>query len=444
MKLNNKGFAIASILYSIMVLFLMLLLSILGILGSRKAILDKNKKDILDSLNSVVTNNRINFEHRNITIINRGNTDDLLFALMDGVTAIDKDGNQINSGNISYDLNVNNIEDGDYTVTYSTYSNGNKIIATRKITIVSDDISQTFSYTGDSQPFTPSQNGSYKIELWGASGGSYDNQYKGGSGAYTSGNIDLKKDETLYVYVGGQGETINNSGSVSGGYNGGGKGIAQTNFLYRNFGSGGGATDARLSGGLWNDFSSLKTRIMVASGGGGSYYDKSGPKLNGGHGGTINGFDGEQTNDSWGTKGFGGTQTSAGYTSCIENTNCIDGWGYTAGNYYYGGFGFGGTSKQPSTGGGSGYYGGGGSMHVQSAGGGSSYISGYDGCDAIDESSTESNIIHTGQSIHYSGYRFRNPIMYAGNELMPTHDGLSSMTGNSGDGYAKISLIYYY
>ena len=42
-KLNNKGFAIASILYSIMVLFLLLLLSILGILGSRKAILDKNK-----------------------------------------------------------------------------------------------------------------------------------------------------------------------------------------------------------------------------------------------------------------------------------------------------------------------------------------------------------------------------------------------------------------
>ena len=53
-KLNNKGFAIASILYSIMVLFLLLLLSILGILGSRKAILDKNKKDILDSLNNEV------------------------------------------------------------------------------------------------------------------------------------------------------------------------------------------------------------------------------------------------------------------------------------------------------------------------------------------------------------------------------------------------------
>ena len=53
-KLNNKGFAIASILYSIMVLFLLLLLSILGILGNRKAILDKNKKDILEELNKEV------------------------------------------------------------------------------------------------------------------------------------------------------------------------------------------------------------------------------------------------------------------------------------------------------------------------------------------------------------------------------------------------------
>ena len=61
LKLNNKGFAIASILYSIMVLFLILLLSILGMLGSRKATLDKNKKDIVNELNHAYLINKIVF-----------------------------------------------------------------------------------------------------------------------------------------------------------------------------------------------------------------------------------------------------------------------------------------------------------------------------------------------------------------------------------------------
>ncbi len=44
-------------------------------------------------------------------------------------------------------------------------------------------------------------------------------------------------------------------------------------------------------------------------------------------------------------------------------------------------------------------------------GGGSSFISGHEGCDAIKEESTENNIIHTGQSIHYSGLYFTNTLM---------------------------------
>lgn len=421
MKLNNKGFAIASILYSIMVLFLMLLLSILGILGSRKAILDKNKKDILDSLNSVVTNNRINFEHRNITIINRGNKDDILFALMDGVTAIDKDGNQINSGNISYNLNVDNIEDGDYTVTYSTNSNGSKIIATRKVTIVSDDISQTFSQTGSSQEFISNYNGSYKIEAWGASGSDFST-YTGGNGAYVSGNINLEKDRELFVFVGS-----------SNGYNGGGTGNSSYGA------TGGGATDIR----LLNDtgFDGLKTRIMVAAGGGSAENRGDGYGAgNGGAGGNLIGIDGE-TDKSVITEvygqfpGAGGTQISGGKTLAINNTS--NNTTYSNGNAS---FGLGGSLN---AGGGGGYYGGAGSLN-SGAGGGSSYVSGYDGCNSIDSSSSEDNIIHIGSSIHYSGYYFKEPVMYAGDELMPTHDGMGNMTGNSGDGYAKISLIYYY
>ena len=152
-KLNNKGFAIASILYSIMVLFLLLLLSILGILGNRKAILDKNKKDILEELNKEVLYNRINFEHKNITIINRDNIDDIRFALLDGVSAIDENGNEIGLDKINYNLDLNDIENKLYNVTY-TVDRGNKIItATRQISFVPDssDYIDNFDYTGDSQ-----------------------------------------------------------------------------------------------------------------------------------------------------------------------------------------------------------------------------------------------------------------------------------------------------
>ena len=37
--------------------------------------------------------------------------------------------------------------------------------------------------------------------------------------------------------------------------------------------------------------------------------------------------------------------------------------------------------------------------------------------------------------------KFESPEMKAGNEVMPTHDGTSTMTGNAGNGFAKITLI---
>lgn len=50
-KLNNKGFAISGILYAILILFLVILIAILGILGSRKVVLDKVKMDVFNMLN---------------------------------------------------------------------------------------------------------------------------------------------------------------------------------------------------------------------------------------------------------------------------------------------------------------------------------------------------------------------------------------------------------
>ena len=434
-KLNNKGFAIASILYSIMVLFLMLLLSILGILGSRKATLDKNKKDILESLNSSYVVNKFIFEHKDITIVNTGNIDDIIYALMDGVKAIDESGNEIGKEFIKYDLNINNIENRAYNVTYTANIKDKTIVGTRLITFVPETNIKTFTYTGSSQKFVPLQNGSYKIELWGASGGDYGT-ILGGAGAYTKGNINLLTTNNLFVFVGGHPTDYNS------GYNGGGIGGTNTsgNGVYT---GGGGSTDVRLNDGTWSNFNSLKSRIMVAAGGAGSGFYHSNNIIGGSAGGLI------------GTSGTNSKcSSSAGdhplATPGEQNKFGLAANGVTTSNDGAGRFGYSGISRTNDygTGGGSGYYGGGNggstNCNVSAGAGGSSFISGYLGCDAIDKYSGSSNIIHTGQPVHYSGYKFDYSIMHAGNEEMPTYDGTSTMTGNNGNGYAKISLIYYY
>ena len=49
--MNNKGFAVSGIIYSILILFLLLLFSILSIMGARKMVLDKLKNDVMNELN---------------------------------------------------------------------------------------------------------------------------------------------------------------------------------------------------------------------------------------------------------------------------------------------------------------------------------------------------------------------------------------------------------
>jgi len=49
--MNKKGFAISGLVYSILILFLILITGILGILGSRKIVLDKMKNNVISDLN---------------------------------------------------------------------------------------------------------------------------------------------------------------------------------------------------------------------------------------------------------------------------------------------------------------------------------------------------------------------------------------------------------
>lgn len=104
-------------------------------------------------------------------------------------------------------------------------------------------------------------------QCWGAQGGdlsAQDYQYNaGGLGGYTKGEIILSKNFRLFVYVGMKG-SIKNEANRS--FNGGGRGAQKDGICA----SGGGATDLRIIFGDYDNFNSIKSRIMVAGGGAGS------------------------------------------------------------------------------------------------------------------------------------------------------------------------------
>lgn len=259
-KLNNRGFAISTILYSILIMVFLIVILMMSIMSS-----------------------------------NRTNTKNL-------VNTIEEELNRYSLTSTEFSPTETNGEAQEYIVPYG-------------------------------------KAGWYKIELWGAAGA--DSTVKGGAGAYTSGMIYLEENTLLYFYVGSKGN------GVTGGANGGGNGKG-------NGRGGGGATDVRLIAGNWNENSSLASRIMVASGGGGAN-----GSLTGEDGGTL-----EAKISTNALYGKGATQTSGGAAGTSASA---------------GSFGTGGNGATNGSGGGGGYYGGGGGGANAPGGGGSSYIQGYAG-----------------------------------------------------------------
>ena len=145
-----------------------------------------------------------------------------------------------------------------------------------------------FNYTGDYQTFVVPRSGIYKLETWGAQGG-HRGSNNGGKGGYATGEVYLKRGDTLYIYVGGNGQTHT-------GYNGGG--FQPQLKIY-----GGGATDIRFVSGEWNNETSLKSRLIVG-GGGGSVGSNSNT---GGAGGVTGG-----STSGCGSGGIGASVSTAG------------------------------------------------------------------------------------------------------------------------------------
>ncbi|HBF9222121.1 TPA: hypothetical protein KO270_000789, partial [Clostridioides difficile] len=242
--------------------------------------------------------------------------------------------------------------------------------------------------------------GKYKFECWGGRGGASGTPFASGFyyglGGYCSGEITLRKETTLYVYVGFDGirgyTSVNNRNGHT--FNGGGYGTNR---------SGGGATDIRLVGGEWDNEQGLLSRIIVAGGGGGTF-----DKEYGGHGGGLKGELG----------------TSINSAVCLGGTQFEGGRGYRDDGSCDGSFGKGATRlANPSaySGGGGVWFGGSRPYHSEyGSGGGSGYVL------------TKDSYKPPGY-IPSSEYYFDNVVMTTG--------GNTTVVSNYSDGYAKITLL---
>lgn len=213
--------------------------------------------------------------------------------------------------------------------------------------------------------------GKYKLEAWGAGGGTYTTTTaRGGLGGYASGTLQTIEPQGLIIYAGGAGTAYTTSTYTSqggGGFNGGG------GAGYRG-GGGGGASDFRLR------YDSLYSRILVAGGGGGSYCYDTTYKAIGGHGGGFDGSTGAYYSSGSNYTGKGASLIAGGAGGTANSTN-YNGKAGTFGAGGSTGYKYNSTSYYSAGGGGGGWYGGGGAGNYSSTsrnyaaggGGGSSY-----------------------------------------------------------------------
>ena len=105
-----------------------------------------------------------------------------------------------------------------------------------------------FKFTGAVQTYVVPETGEYEITLAGAQGGSSSDGNSGGMGAIVGGDIFLRQNELLDIFVGG-------AGSSKAGYAGGGGGSFLGNpnrvFFIAGGGGGGGSGGRSIADGPW-------------------------------------------------------------------------------------------------------------------------------------------------------------------------------------------------
>jgi len=293
---------------------------------------------------------------------------------------------------------------------YSKDANGNtSAVVTVKATTGENYVfNGLYPYSSSVQTWTVEREGYYKLETWGAQGGTHTSTYQGGKGGYSTGIVHLNAGDKLYIHTGGQPTAFNSSvtsnNTNAGGANGGGTGRTFSYSGTTTYGmGGGGGTDIRINS------DNLYARVIVAGGGSGA------------------------TNASAGKAG-GGT-TSQAYSATYQATQTTAGTG--------GSFGTGGNAggsynyKYGSSGGGGGWYGGGAGTGQSDSdtnyrlynGGGSGYV--Y-------TSSTAAS--YPSGCLLNANYYLTSAATKAGTSTFKNPSGANE-TGHSGNGYAKVTYV---
>lgn len=286
--------------------------------------------------------------------------------------------------------------------------------------------------------------GTYQLQCWGARGGrgpgsngaNVSGNANYGRGGYSIGTIKLPRQTTVYLYAGGAGADATgiNATAYAGGWNGGGNGGALASTSSATNGSGGGgASDIRIGS------TSLYARVIVAGGGGGaSWYTNTYTSPLGGAGGGTSGVAaslGGSSNSSYYTAAQPGTATSGGAGGQVSSST----YG-TVGNA--GSFGNGGSGPSNSSsiinsgaGGGGGWYGGGSGFAAK----GGAQGHGAGGSGYVYTLSTSSN--YPEGCLLNSNYYLSDASTVAGDSSIIDPESGSSVTGRSGHGYIRITVI---
>ena len=200
-----------------------------------------------------------------------------------------------NLTNTEYSFNVQ--EPGNYKIRIVDAQGEKSIVTPVEVQEFKSEIGTTinFGYTGNVQEAKIPCSGYYQIECWGASNTLEDGAQA--KGEYAKGIIYIEKDQMLYAYV-GQAKTQDTTNEWN----------AE-------------ATDIRLiRNDNWDNFDSLKSRIIVASGGNGQgYFDNKKSYISGHQEGNSISEDSTQDNINY-------LENSLHYTGAVfTNTEIIDG-----------------------------------------------------------------------------------------------------------------------
>ena len=132
-KLNKKGFAISTMIYSIFLMFLILVASLLALLSYRKTIFNAHKKAIYEEANNlpsvIVKNVSISYDER----LNYSLTDDISLCTGCSIISVTLDDYEIEKE--EYDKFLRTLTQGDYKFVYRVTNGRVDVTRLRKITI---------------------------------------------------------------------------------------------------------------------------------------------------------------------------------------------------------------------------------------------------------------------------------------------------------------------